>query len=233
VKRFGDTTALAGVSFICPAGSVTALIGPNGAGKSTLFLTAAGLLAPDAGTLRVRGHIAGTPGAQRALSLMPEQPDLYPAVSVWEHVTFIALLYRLTDWRPHAESLLARFGLSDRLDAVPSDLSQGLRRRLALVMALLRGAEVILLDEPFNGLDPRSASELRSIVREVAAAGACVLVSTHVLSDVERISDRAIVLDRGSKKAEGTLDELRRQAGLAPGAGLEASFLALTEDAAT
>jgi ABC-type multidrug transport system ATPase subunit len=233
VKRFGGTTALADVSFTCPAGSVTALIGSNGAGKSTLFLTAAGLLAPDGGTLRVHGHIAGTPGAQRALSLMPEQPDLYPAVSVWEHVTFMALLYRLTDWRPRAKTLLERFGLSDRLDAVPSDLSQGLRRRLALVMALVREADVMLLDEPFNGLDPRSANEVRSIVREVAAAGACVLVSTHVLSDVERISDRAIVLDRGSKKAEGTLGELRRQAGLPPGADLEASFLALTEDAAT
>jgi ABC-type multidrug transport system ATPase subunit len=220
------------VNLSCPAGSVTALIGANGAGKSTLFLTAAGLLAPDAGTVHVRGHAAGTPGAQRALSLMPEQPDLYAAVSVWEHVTFIALLYRLTDWQPHAKKLLARFGLSGRLDAVPSSLSQGLKRRLALVLALLRGAEVMLLDEPFNGLDPRSASELRSIVRELAAAGACILVSTHVLSDVERISDRAIVLDRGSAKAEGTLDELRRLAGLAPGANLEASFLALTEDPA-
>jgi ABC-type multidrug transport system ATPase subunit len=231
VKRFGRKTALDGVSFTCPPSSVTALIGPNGAGKSTLFLTAAGLLAPDAGAVLVRGYPAGTPGAQRALSLMPEQPDLYPGVSVMEHVTFVALLYRLTDWRPRAEQLLARFGLSERGDAVPSDLSQGLRRRLALVLALLRGADVLLLDEPFNGLDPRSSSELRALVRELAAAGACVLVSTHILSDVERISDRAVVLDRGTKKAEGTLDELRRQAGLGSDADLEASFLALTEDA--
>jgi len=80
-----------------------------------------------------------------------------------------------------------------------------LRRRLALVMALLHGADVLLLDEPFNGLDPRSAHELRALVHELAAAGACVLVSTHILSDVERLSDRAIVLDRGKKVAEGTL----------------------------
>ncbi len=228
VKRFGATTALDGVSFTCHAGSVTALIGPNGAGKSTLFLAAAGLLAPDAGTVRARGYPTGSAPAQRALSLMPEQPDLYPGVSVWEHVTFIALLYRLTSWRSRAEGLLERFGLSERRDAIPSELSQGLRRRLALVMALLHGADVLLLDEPFNGLDPRSAHELRALVHELAAAGACVLVSTHILSDVERLSDRAIVLDRGKKVAEGTLGELRGLAGLSPGADLETAYLALT-----
>jgi len=103
-----------------------------------------------------------------------------------------------------------------------------LRRRLALVMALLHGADVLLLDEPFNGLDPRSAHELRALVHELAAAGACVLVSTHILSDVERLSDRAIVLDRGKKVAEGTLEELRGLAGLSPGADLETAYLALT-----
>lgn len=232
VKRFGATVALDGVSFACRAGSVTALIGPNGAGKSTLFLAAAGLLAADAGTVRVRGQPAGSAGAQRAMSLMPEQPDLYPGVSVWEHVVFVALLHRVPDWRPRAEQLVARFHLADRRDALPNELSQGLRRRLALVMALMHGADVLLLDEPFNGLDPRSASELRSLVAELAAAGACVLVATHILSDVQRLSDRAILLDRGRKTAEGTLDELRRQAGLAAGSDLEATYLALTEVAA-
>jgi ABC-type multidrug transport system ATPase subunit len=231
VKRFGETTALAGVSFGCAPGSVTALIGPNGAGKSTLFLAAAGLVVPDSGAVRAFGHPAGSAPAQRAVSLMPEQPDLYPGVSVWEHVVFIALLHRLTDWRPPAEQLLERFGLSDRRDALPHKLSQGLRRRLALVMALLHGADVLLLDEPFNGLDPRSAHELRSLVGELAAGGASVLVATHILSDVERLSDRVIVLDRGTKRAEGTPDELRRQAGLGPDADLEAAYLALTEAA--
>ncbi len=229
VKRFGATTALAGVGFTCPAGSVTALIGPNGAGKSTVFRATAGLLVPDAGSVRVRGHLAGSAPAQRAVSLMPEQPDLYPGVSVSEHVTFVALLYRLSDWRPRAEWLLARFGLDDRLDALPHELSQGLRRRLALVMALLHGADVLLLDEPFNGLDPRSAGELRSLVRELAAAGACVLVATHILSDVQRLADRAVLLDQGRITAAGTLDELRGQAGLDQDADLEAAYLALTD----
>jgi ABC-2 type transport system ATP-binding protein len=228
-KRFGDKTALAGVSFSCAPGSVTALIGPNGAGKSTLFLAAAGLVVPDSGVVRALGHPAGSPAAQRATSLMPEQPDLYPGVSVWEHLVFVALLYRLSDWRTRAEELLERFGLDDRRDELPHQLSQGLRRRLALVMALLHGADVLLLDEPFNGLDPRSAHELRTLVGELARAGASVLVATHILSDVERLAHRVVVLDRGTKRADGTPDDLRRQAELGPEADLEAAYLALTE----
>jgi ABC-type multidrug transport system ATPase subunit len=230
-KRFGDKTALAGVSFSCASGSVTALLGPNGAGKSTLFLAAAGLVLPDSGTVRVFGQPVGSPAARRATSLMPEQPDLYPGVSVWEHVVFVALLYRLTNWRSRAEALLERFGLDDRRDELPHQLSQGLRRRLALVMSLLHGADVLLLDEPFNGLDPRSAHELRLLVGDLARAGASVLVATHILSDVERLADRVVVLDRGTKRADGTHDELRRQAQLAPDADLEAAYLALTDAA--
>jgi ABC-2 type transport system ATP-binding protein len=230
-KRFGGTTALTGASFGCPPASVTALIGPNGAGKSTLFLAAAGLLEPDFGSVRVLGHPAGSAQAQSAVSLMPEQPDLYPGVSVWEHVVFIALLHRLSGWESHAEQLLERFGLAERRDELPHQLSQGLRRRLALVMALLRGADVLLLDEPFNGLDPRSAHELRSLVRELADAGASVLVATHILSDVERLADWVVVLDHGATRAAGTPDQLRLQAGVGPGEDLEAAYLALTEAA--
>jgi ABC-type multidrug transport system ATPase subunit len=230
-KRFGEATALAGVSFTAEAGSVTAVIGPNGAGKSTLFLATTGLVEPDSGSIRVLGHPAGSGPAQRAVSLMPEQPDLYPGVSVWEHIVFVALLYRLAEWQPRAEEMLVRFGLDERRDELPHQLSQGLRRRLALVMALLHGADVLLLDEPFNGLDPRSSHELRSLVRELAEAGASVLVATHILSDVERLADRVVVLDHGTERAEGSVAELLVAAGLGPDAGLEAAYLALTEAA--
>lgn len=229
VKRFGEKAALDGVSFTCPSGAVTALIGPNGAGKSTLFCAAAGLLVPDEGAVRIHGHVAGSAAAQRAVSLMPEQPDLYPGVSVWEHVVFVALAYRLWNWQEGAHDLLERFGLSDRLDALPHELSQGLRRRLALVMALLHGADVLLLDEPFNGLDPRSTSELRSLVRALAASGVCVLVSTHILSDVARLTERAVLLDTGRVTAAGSFDDLRRQARVDQDADLEEVYFALTD----
>lgn len=160
---------------------------------------------------------------------MPEQPDLYPGVSVWEHLVFIALLYRLSGWKGRAEELLERFELADRRDALAHELSQGMRRRLALVMSLLRGADVLLLDEPFNGLDPRSSAELRTLVGELAASGAGVLVATHILGDVVRLTDRAIVLEDGRVVAQGTLEELRQQAGMPRGADLESTYLALTD----
>lgn len=231
-KRFGSVAALADVQFSCSYASVTALLGPNGAGKSTLFRAATGLVVPDAGTVFVGGSPAGRSRAQRTVSFMPEQPDLYPGVSVWEHVAFIALAYRLSGWQPRARALLERFGLSDRLDALPHELSQGLRRRLALVMALLHGASVLLLDEPFNGLDPRSAGELRTMVKELASSGGCVVMATHILSDVERLADRVVLLEHGRVVAEGTTVELADRAGLDPGANMEQVYFALTGVAA-
>jgi ABC-2 type transport system ATP-binding protein len=228
-KRFGERTALCDASFECPLGAVTALIGPNGAGKSTLFRSSIGLVTLDSGSITVRGHQAGTPEAQQSASLMPEQPDLYPGVSVWEHVVFVALLYRLSGWKGRAQDLLERFGLADRRDALAHELSQGMRRRLALVMSLLRGADVLLLDEPFNGLDPRNSTELRMLIGELAAGGAGVLVATHILGDVVRFADRAIVLEGGRIVAQGTLEDLRRQAGMPSGADLESTYLALTD----
>lgn len=159
---------------------------------------------------------------------MPEQRDLYPGVSVWEHVVFVALAYRLSDWQGKAHDLLTRFELSDRCDALPHEMSQGMRRRLALVMALLHGANVLLLDEPFNGLDPGSAAELRSSVRELAASGVCVLVSTHILSDVARLTDRAVLLDKGRVTVAGSFDDPRHQTQQDEDADLEAIYFALT-----
>lgn len=230
VKRFGDTVALNGASFVAHCGAITVLLGHNGAGKSTLFRSAVGLVRLDSGTMRITGHPAGSSRARQAVSFLPEQPDLYPGVSVWEHVAFIAMVHRLADWQARAEHLLSRFGLADRRDALPHELSQGLQRRLALVMALQHGARVLLFDEPFNGLDPHSACELRTVLKQLAS-GACVVVSTHLLHDAERLTDRVVLLDRGRVIAEGTVNDLERRAGLGPGAGLEDAYLTLTSAA--
>ncbi|MEW9552465.1 ABC transporter ATP-binding protein [Nonomuraea sp. NPDC050783] len=230
VKRYAERKALDGATFRCGYGQVTALLGHNGAGKSTLFRAAAGLVRLDAGTMLVGGHPPGSTRAQQATSYMPEQPDLYPGVSVWEHVTFIALAYRLSRWEPRARHLLERFELGDRRDALPHELSQGLRRRLALVMALLHGAEVLLLDEPFNGLDPHSAVRLRTTLSELAADGAAVVVATHILHDAQRLADQVIVLECGRVKAGGDLPSLAREAGLSRRAGMEEIYLALTSE---
>ncbi|MEO3790905.1 ABC transporter ATP-binding protein [Nonomuraea sp. B10E15] len=230
VKRFADRTAVDGATFRCEYGQITALLGHNGAGKSTLFKAAAGLVRLDAGATLVGGHSPGSTRAQQAVSYMPEQPDLYPGVSLWEHITFVALAYRLPAWESRARELLERFELTDRRDALPHELSQGLRRRLALVMALLHGAKVLLLDEPFNGLDPHSAMRLRATLADLAAGGAAVVVATHILHDAQRIADRVIVLESGRVIAGGDLSSLVRQAGLSGPIGLEEAYLALTAE---
>lgn len=227
-KAFGATTALDTMSWSAPAGAVTALLGPNGAGKTTAMRCIAGVLTPDSGTIEVLGRRERT-GGHDAISFLPEQPELYPALTVAEHLRFIALAHRLDgSWRDRADDLLCRFGLSDRTDEVPGNLSQGQRRKAAIVVALLHGAEVLLFDEPFNGLDPGSAAELRDVLVDLARDGAAVVVSTHVLAAAERFVDRAVIVDAGREVAQGAPSELRQIAGVAPESDLEGVFLALT-----
>jgi ABC-2 type transport system ATP-binding protein len=230
-KAFDGTQALGGFCLTAAYGEVVALIGPNGAGKTTAMRCVAGVLLPDAGTIEVGGAAAGTIAAQDSLSFLPEHPDLYPSLTVAEHLRFVALAHRLDGWQPRAAALLDRFDLSDQRDALPGTLSQGMRRKTALIMALLHGARVLLLDEPFNGLDPRGAAELRAMIVDLAAAGAAVAVSTHGLAVAERLAHRAVIMAKGRAVADGTYDELRRLARLPEGTDLEAVFLALTSDA--
>jgi len=227
-KAFDGTRALDGLSLTADHGEVVALFGPNGAGKTTALRCVAGVLAPDAGSITVDGAPAGSVAAADALSFLPEQPDLYASLTVAEHLRFVALAHRLDAWEPRASDLLDRFDLADQRDTLPGALSQGMRRKTALIMALLHGAKVLLLDEPFNGLDPRGAAELRTLIADLAAGGAAVVVSTHGLAVAERIADRAIVMAEGRAIADGSSDQLRRLAGMPQGADLEAVFLALT-----
>jgi len=196
-KRMGALDVLDDVSFTIGAGEVVGLVGPNGAGKTTLMRILAGLYEPSRGSAVVHGRPVGSSEARAALSLMPEEPDLYPGLSVLEHVR---LIERLSSSRPEpaaATSLLARYGLIDKQDLLPHQLSQGMRRKLALVLALLKGAGLLLLDEPFNGLDPVSTRELRGEIRRLADDGCGVLLSMHGLGELERIADRALILYAG------------------------------------
>ena len=232
-KAYGETVALAGLSFEVSHGEVVALLGPNGAGKTTAMRCIAGVLAPDAGRISIVDAEAGSPQAQAAVSYLPEHPELYPGLSVAEHLRFVALAHRLEGWEPQADELLTRFQLADRADDLPGELSQGMRRKTALSMALLHGAQVFLLDEPFNGLDPHAAAELRDVITGLAEDGAAVLVSTHGLAVAERIAARSVVMSSGRVMAEGSTSRLRKLAGTADDADLEAVFLALTAGDAT
>lgn len=185
------------ITFKMGSGEVVGLVGPNGAGKTTLMRTLAGLYSPTRGTASILGYPIGSPGARRALSLMPEDPDLYAGLSVIEHVRLIERLNGTCRNTEVALALLDRYGLRDKHDALPHELSQGMRRKLALVLALRKGARVLLLDEPFNGLDPVSARELREEIQRLSADGHSILISMHGLGDLERIADRVLILYGG------------------------------------
>ena len=158
----------------------------------------AGIYRPSSGDANILGFPVGSPPARRAISLMPEVPELYPGLSVREHVQFLDRLNLIPREHRHPEAEeLARYALAQMVDALPHELSQGMKRKLALVLALRKGAELLLLDEPFNGLDPVASSELRLELRQLADRGVTVLVSMHGLRELEEFADRVIFLKHG------------------------------------
>jgi ABC-2 type transport system ATP-binding protein len=228
-RAFDDKQALDGLRLHVDRGEVVALLGPNGAGKTTAMRCIAGVLVADEGHIDVLGAPAGSVAAQSSISYLPEHPDLYPGLTVDEHLRFVALAHDLHGWERRADELLARFALDDLRGELPGAMSQGMRRKAALSMALLHGARVLLLDEPFNGLDPQAAAELRAVVTDLAAQGVAVLISTHGLATADRIADRSVVMVRGRVLAEGSTQSLRARAETGDDADLETVFLRLTE----
>ncbi len=210
-KRFGANVAIDGLSFDVAAGEIVALLGPNGAGKSTTFACLAGLMRPDAGVIAFDGKRLESDRG-RTVALIPETPDVYPLLTVWEHLVFVARLCRLAPgWEDQAETLLARFEMLAERDTIGNALSKGMRQKTLIAATVLAGTPVLLLDEPMIGLDPRGQRELRAMLAELRGAGTALMISTHQLEAAEVLSDRVIVLNRGAVVASGTVSELRAQ----------------------
>ncbi|WP_448058758.1 ABC transporter ATP-binding protein [Cellulomonas hominis] len=200
-RSFGAVRALDGVNLVARPGRVTALVGPNGSGKTTLLLVLAGLLVPDAGQVRVAGHDPVTDGlaARTRTGWMPDAFGTWDSLTAREVLTTFADAYRLPRAQsgPRVDALLATVHLTEYADRPASVLSRGQKQRLGLARALVHSPEVLLLDEPASGLDPRSRVDLRVLLRELAAAGTTVLVSSHVLSELDELADDAVFLSRG------------------------------------
>ena len=209
-RAFGDVQALRGVDLHAAPGEVTALVGANGAGKTTLLLVLATLLVPDAGTVRVAGHDpVREPRAVRGrLGWMPDVFGLHEGVTAREYLRFAARAHGLDDTGSRAARGLADAGLEHLADAPVRVLSRGQKQRLGLARALVHDPAVVLLDEPASGLDPRARVDLRDRLRALAARGACVLVSSHVLSDLEEVADAVVVVDAGVTVASRRMDAL-------------------------
>ncbi len=200
-RAFGEVRAVDGVTFVAPAGAVTALIGPNGSGKTTLLLLLAGLLRPDAGHASVGGFDLATENlqARSRIGWMPDVFGTWDALTCTEILTTFARAYGIA--KPEAErralGLLERVHLAEFASRPARVLSRGQKQRLGLARALAHDPSVLLLDEPASGLDPRSRIELREVLRGLAAEGKTVLVSSHVLSELEEVYDHAVFLSQG------------------------------------
>ncbi len=200
-RAFGDVRAVDGVTFTAPAGAVTALIGPNGSGKTTLLLLLAGLLKPDEGQARISGYDVLSQNVQ-ARSLIGWMPDVFgtwDALTCTEILSTFARAYGLDKIaaRRQAMDLLEKVYLTEFAPRPARVLSRGQKQRLGLARALVHNPSVLLLDEPASGLDPRSRIELREVLRGLAADGKTVLVSSHVLSELEEVYDHAVFLAQG------------------------------------
>ncbi len=217
VKRFGATVALDGAGLEVPAGMVFGLLGPNGAGKTTLVRILATLLAPDAGRAEVFGHdVVREPAAVRELiGLTGQFAAVDELLTGRENLEMFGRLFKLSRERAHrrADELLARFDLAQAADRPARTYSGGMRRRLDIASSLLTRPQILFLDEPTTGLDPRSRNEIWAIVRELRREGTTLLLTTQYLEEADQLADRIAVIDHGKVIAEGTGNELKDRVG--------------------
>jgi ABC-type multidrug transport system ATPase subunit len=213
-KSYSDLVALAPLDLAVAPGERVALVGHNGSGKSTFLRLAAGLLELTAGEIEVAGHPVGAPEARAALSFVPDNPVLYDDLSVREHLAYIASLHGVDASEAQLDELIAAIGLAERADDLPARFSRGLRQKAALAVGLVRPFQVLLVDEPFVGLDVPGRQALLSLLDEAHAAGAAIVVATHEPSYVERV-DRCLALRDGRLIHDGpsTPDEVVRLVG--------------------
>jgi ABC-2 type transport system ATP-binding protein len=229
VKRFGKKTAVDGIDLAVPAGTVYGVLGPNGAGKTTTIRMLATLLRPDGGSARVLGHdvVTEADAVRGCVSLTGQFASVDDELTGRENLVLIGRLLGFARRRAEerAEELLDAFGLAEPADRLVKTYSGGMRRRLDIAASIVVTPELLFLDEPTTGLDPRSRNQVWEIVRVLVAAGTTVLLTTQHLDEADQLADRLAIIDRGKVIAEGTPGELKSLVGATT---LDEVFLALT-----
>lgn len=213
-KRYGDVVAVDGATLRVPAGKIVGFVGPNGAGKSTTMRSIFGLVRPDAGTITWNGSPLG-PDTLGRFGYMPEQRGLYPKMKIIDQVAYFAELKGTSRprAREQAASLLGELGLEDRLTDPLEELSHGNQQRVQLAVSMVHDPEMMVLDEPFNGLDPVAVGVLQEVLGARAKRGIGVLFSSHQLDLVEQLCDDVVIIAEGSIRASGPVPDVRRSLG--------------------
>jgi len=229
-KVYGDVTAVQDLSFSVGAGEILGLVGPNGAGKTTTLRSLAGIITPTAGRIRIGGRdLAQDPlGAKAVLAFVPDEPALFDYLTVAEHLEFTLRLYRRRGGRELIGPLLEELELTPKRDALASELSRGMKQKLAIACGLIHQPEVLMLDEPLTGLDPLGIRRMKRTISARAAAGGSVILSSHLMQLVEELATRVLIIQGGLRVALGTVNQIVAERPDLLGRGLEEIFLSLT-----
>lgn len=230
-KQYEGTRAVDNLSFDIFPGEVLGLVGPNGAGKTSTLRSIAGILPVKEGAIEIGGAdlTINEVAAKQQLAWVPDDPQPFDALTVFEHLEFTAALYRVPAWRTRAEDLLKQFELQEKRDALGGELSRGMRQKLSFCCAWLPKPGLVLMDEPLTGLDPKGIRHAKQAIVELAAGGTSVILSSHLLDLVAELAHRILILHRGRRLFLGTIAEARAQVASGEAATLEEVFLAFTE----
>ena len=214
-KRFSGHIAVRELSLSVPAGGIFGLLGPNGAGKTTTIRMLLSIITPDEGRVVLLGQEDAGRRLSERIGYLPEERGLYPKMRVLDQLAFLGEAKGLSRWdaRKRARSWLERLGLEDWIMKKVTDLSKGMQQKVQFAGALQHEPELVVLDEPFAGLDPVNSQVMRDVVVEVARSGRTVLFSTHIMEHAEKMCDRIVIIARGQKVVDGTLAEVKHQGG--------------------
>lgn len=231
-KLYDQFVAVNDLSLVVRSGEVLGLVGPNGAGKTTTLRCLAGIIPPTRGTIKVCGEdiVVRAVAAKRQLAFLSDEPRLFEYLTVQQHLEFVARIYQVADARRLGAELLSELELSDKINALPGELSRGMKQKLAIACGLLHSPRVIFFDEPLTGLDPLGIRRMKDSIVKRARDGAAIIISSHLLHLVEEICSHVLIVKGGRKVVEGTLDEIRRKFEQGDGARLEDVFIRVTEE---